>query len=43
VIIKTKKVKKENAGPYSRKFKVIVLTPDKNLEFVDELKMKLKA
>jgi hypothetical protein len=42
VIIKAKKVKKDNAGPYSGKFNVIVLTPDKYLDFVNELKMKLK-
>ena len=43
VIIKARKVKKDNTGPYSRKFNVIVLTPDKYLDFVNELKMKLNT
>jgi hypothetical protein len=42
VIIKTKKDKKESVGLYSKKIKVIIVTPDKNPEFVDELEMKLR-
>lgn len=43
VIIKTKKDKKDIVGFYSGNIKAIVLTPDKNLEFVNELKMRLNA
>jgi hypothetical protein len=41
VIIKAKKTKSEYTGPNSKKIKVIVLTPDNNLEFFEDLKAKL--
>ena len=43
VIIKAKKTKKEYSGPNSKKIKVIVLTPDNNLEFFEDLKAKLNT
>lgn len=43
VIIKTKKNNKDLIGPYSKKIRVIVLTPDKNLEFLEDLKTILKT
>jgi hypothetical protein len=43
VIIKAKKTRKEFAGPYSRKSEIIVLSPDNTMEFMNELKMKIKS
>ena len=43
VIIKAKKTKSDYSSPNSKKIKVIVLTPDNNLEFFEDLKSKLKT
>jgi len=43
VIIKAKKTKSDYSSPNSKKIKVIVLTPDNNLDFFEDLKARLNT